>query len=203
MDSLGKFVRTSLHQHKGGGKMALTTTPHKIDLVKCPDFSLPSVDGTRFEKKSLLNGKPFLVMFICNHCPYVQAIENRLVQLGKDLQNKGINMVAISSNDHPEDTFALMAERARSKSYSFPYLHDETQQVAKAFGAVCTPDVFLFDAHEALRYRGRLDDSWKDEAKVTRRELYSAAMALLAQEPIPEPVVPSMGCSIKWKGDRS
>src|SRR5690606_37380023 len=134
------------------------------------DFDLPGVDGHRVKREDLRTGKPFLVMFICNHCPYVKAIEDRLVELGRDLAGIGVKVAAICANDaadYPDDSFPKMRERAREKNYPFPYLHDETQAVARAFGAVCTPDFFLYDGTGTLAYRGRLDDSWKDPSQVT------------------------------------
>lgn len=181
--------------------MALTITP-KTHTFFCPDFSLPTTAGGTVTKKSLLNGKPFLVMFICNHCPYVKAIEDRLITLGNDLESIGVRVLAVSSNDaseHPEDSFSEMKNRATAKGYPFPYAYDESQVVARAFGAVCTPDFFLFDLEGKLSYRGRLDDSWKDPQKVTKRELFEAAKALLEQKPLNFSEVPSMGCSIKWR----
>lgn len=180
--------------------MALVYTPEMIPGESCPDFDLPSTAGPRVRRQDFHS--PFLVMFICNHCPYVKAIEDRLIQLGHDLKALGVATVAISSNDaadYPEDSFENLRERATQKNYSFPYLYDESQAVARAFGAVCTPDFFLYDRAGTLVYRGRLDNSWKDAAKVTTRELYSAAQALVSGRALPDAQVPSMGCSIKWK----
>ena len=180
--------------------MALTFTPASDALV-CPDFSLPTTQGKVITKQDLQKGKPFLVVFMCNHCPYVQAIEERLIQLGHDLNKLHVPMLAISSNDedsHPEDSFDEMKKRAEEKKYSFPYAQDKTQEVAKNFGAVCTPDFFLFSAEGSLVWRGRLDNSWKDATKVTQQELLSAVHALLNGSTLPEEI-PSMGCSIKWK----
>lgn len=182
--------------------MALTYTPSP-DLGKaCPDFRLPGVDGKTYSQLDLTPGRPALVMFICNHCPYVQAIEDRLIHLGHDLKKLNVSVVAISSNDagrYPEDSFARMTQRASEKKYSFPYLYDESQSVAKEFGAVCTPDFFLYDQAGKLAYRGRLDDSWKDPAMVKSRELYEACVRLAQGEPAPQNQAPSMGCSIKWR----
>lgn len=182
--------------------MALTYTPAEELGSPCPDFSLPSVDGKTFSKMDFHKGKPFLVMFICNHCPYVKAIEDRLIALGHSLKSLSIPVVAICSNDeesYPEDSFANLQKRWLEKKYSFPYLHDKSQEVAKVFGAVCTPDFFLYDAQGLLRYRGRLDDSWKEPAKVTRQELLEAAKLLIEDKPLPTNPAPSMGCSIKWR----
>ena len=181
--------------------MALTFTPFADLGNKCPDFTLPGVDGKVHSLKELSNGKPLVVMFICVHCPYVQAIEDRLVQLGTDLKNSGVNVVAICSNDasdHPEDSFEGIKARAKEKSYSFLYLHDEKQDVARAFGAVCTPDFFVYNQDLKLSYRGRLDDSWKDASKVQKRELYEAVQTLLRGEKVSEEQTASMGCSLKW-----
>ncbi|MFZ4404441.1 MAG: thioredoxin family protein [Pseudobdellovibrionaceae bacterium] len=193
--------------------MALTFTPTAAATsnaqggpLRCPDFLLPMVSGETFNKQNLLNGKPFVVMFICNHCPYVQAIEDRLIQLGHDLKSLGVNLVAICSNDadeYPEDAPENLHRRWLDKKYSFSYLHDESQKVAMAFGAVCTPDFFVFAADQVLAYRGRLDDSWKDAAKVQKRELFLAVESLLNGQTQADVLVhpkPAMGCSIKWKG---
>lgn len=182
--------------------MALTYTPQVLNNQTCPDFSLPAMDGRTYQKKDFLNGKPFVVMFICNHCPYVKAIEDRLIELGRDLKAIDINVIAICSNDsesYAEDSFENLRKRYFEKSYTFTYLHDETQSVAKSFGAVCTPDFFVFDAKENLAYRGRLDDSWKDAEQVTKRELYQSVLSLTRGEPASTTQWSAMGCSIKWK----
>lgn len=181
--------------------MALTFTPFPDLGNSCPDFSLPATDGKTYTLKDFSLSKPLVIMFICNHCPYVQAIEDRLIQLGADLKEQNIPVIAICSNDaksHPEDSFENLKKRSEEKKYPFVYLHDEKQEVAKAFGAVCTPDFFVYDADLKLSYRGRLDDSWKDASKVTRRELYLAVQDLVAGRKAPEDQTASMGCSIKW-----
>jgi peroxiredoxin len=184
--------------------MAVETPAARLG-APCPDFALPTVDGTQRKSYALRDfdgSAALVVMFICNHCPYVQAVEDRLIRLAHDLTPRGVAFVGVCSNDaatYPDDAVDKLAERWRSKGYGFPYLHDEEQTVARAFGAVCTPDVFVYDADRRLAYRGRIDDSWKDESKVTRRELAAALDALLAgQRPAAEQR-PSMGCSIKWK----
>lgn len=180
--------------------MALTYTPDSGLGATCPDFDLPGVDGRRHKLADFKNGKPLVVMFICNHCPYVKAIEDRLVELGRDLKKLNVHLVAICSNDeisHPEDSFEEMRLRAREKGYGFPYLQDKSQVIAKNFGAVCTPDFFVYDDALKLAYRGRLDDSWKNPDQVSKRELYEAVLRLLEKQPLPEQI-PSMGCSIKW-----
>lgn len=180
--------------------MALTYTPASGG-ESCPDFTLPTTEGKIFRRDDLPKGKPFLVMFICNHCPYVKAIEDRLITLARDLSALGVSTVAVCSNDpadYPEDSLESLRARAREKAYPFPYLHDATQEVARRFGAVCTPDFFLYDRNGRLAYRGRLDDAWKDPAKVKHRELFEAARALSEGKPVSAEQVPSMGCSIKW-----
>jgi peroxiredoxin len=182
--------------------MALTYTPSPDLGRDCPDFRLPATDGKTYSKSEFFNGRPVVIMFICNHCPYVKAIEDRLVVLGRDLKERGIPVVAISSNDavkYPDDSFEAMKKKSLEKNYPFPYLYDESQSVAREFGAVCTPDFFVYDKAGKLAYRGRLDDSWKDPSLVTKRELYEAVMALNDGRPAPTNQAPSMGCSLKWK----
>ena len=182
--------------------MALTFTPLDGMGSICPDFQLPGIDSKTHSKKDFLNGKPLLVMFICNHCPYVKAIEDRLISMTHELQKNQINVVAICSNDaeeYPEDSFDSLRARAKEKNYPFVYLHDESQSVAKLFGAVCTPDFFLYNAEQKLCYRGRLDDSWKDAGKVTTNELIVAALQILKTGEVIQHQTPSMGCNIKWK----
>lgn len=182
--------------------MALTYTPDPDIGKPCPDFSLPAVDGKTYSLKDFKNGHPLAVMFICNHCPYVKAIEDRLIALGHTLKEKNINLVAICANDaenYPDDSFENLKKRAEEKKYPFVYLHDETQQIAKTFGAVCTPDYFVYDKNLKLAYRGRLDDSWKEPEKVTRQELLEAILKLEKNQPLTEKQTPSMGCNIKWK----
>ena len=183
--------------------MALVHTPDQPEFGQiCPDFTLPGVDGKTYSLKDFQNNKPLVIMFICNHCPYVKAIEDRLIQLGHDLKDEHINVVAICSNDenkYAEDKFENLKARYYEKNYSFVYLHDQSQQVAKTFGAVCTPDFFVYDSQSKLRYRGRLDDNWKEPSQVTHRELYHAVMDLNNNQQISFKQTPSMGCSMKWK----
>ncbi|HWU42711.1 MAG TPA: thioredoxin family protein [Bdellovibrio sp.] len=182
--------------------MALTFTPFPDLGNSCPEFRLPAVDGKTYSLKDFANGKPLVVVFMCNHCPYVKAVEDRLITLGLDLKKESVNMVAICSNDpadYPEDSFENLQKRAREKNYPFTYLHDESQEVARLFGAVCTPDFFVYDGALKLVYRGRLDDSWKEASRVTKRELYEAVKVLLKGQKVSEEQTASMGCSIKWK----
>lgn len=181
--------------------MALTTPAPEIGHP-LPPFSLPGVDGKTYRSADLPKDTPVVVMFICNHCPYVKAIEDRLIQLGHNLKEMNVSMIAICSNDsesYPEDSFENLKKRATEKAYPFPYLHDKSQVVAKTFGAVCTPDFFVYDKNHRLAYRGRLDDNWKEPEKVTRQDLLEAVMELRQGKTLTQPQNPSMGCSIKWK----
>ncbi|MCE9624772.1 MAG: thioredoxin family protein [Deltaproteobacteria bacterium] len=179
----------------------LKSTPIPLG-TPAPNFSLPSVDGRRYTLEDFPSAQALLVMFICNHCPYVVAVEDRIIQLQREYGPKGVQLVGICSNDptdYPDDSPAKLLERWRSKAYGFPYLIDETQETAKAYEAVCTPDLYLFDGERRLYYHGRIDDHWQDAGKVTRRELASAVDRLLKGEAALEEQWPSMGCSIKWK----
>ena len=184
-----------------GAAMAIESKAAEAGTA-CPDFRLPAVDGKRYARDDFAGSPVLVVMFICNHCPYVKAVEDRLIALARGYEKKGVQFVGVCSNDaasYPEDAFDRLAARWRDKSYGFPYLHDESQDVARAFGAVCTPDIFVYDRERRLAYRGRIDDSWKDATKVTRPELAEALDALLAGGRPSVPQKPSLGCSIKWK----
>lgn len=168
----------------------------------CPSFRLPGVDGRDWALEDFAAQPALLVAFLCNHCPYVQAIEDRVIALQREFGARGLAMVGICSNDpthYPDDAPAELARRWREKDYGFPYLVDASQAVARAFDAVCTPDLFLYDAQRRLAYHGRLDDSWKDVAQVRRRDLAGAVAALLRGERPAAEQHPSMGCSIKWR----
>lgn len=172
-----------------------------------PPFTLTDVrTGSLHTRESLLGSKGLLVMFICSHCPYVQHVEEELARIGAHYQNSGVGIVAISSNDaesYPEDAPPALARRAAELGFVFPYLYDETQEVAHAFAATCTPDFFLFDAQGLLVYRGQLDGSRPGNGiPVTGKDLRGALGALLAGEPIAAEQQPSIGCSIKWKTAR-
>ena len=143
-----------------------------------------------------------MVVFTCNHCPYAIASEDRLLELQSDYEARGVRLVAISSNDaekYPDDSFDEMKARASDKGYNFPYLYDETQDVARAYDAACTPDVFVFDRERKLVYNGRIDDNWQEPDKVTHQDLRSVLDAALEGDAVGFEHVPSMGCSIKWK----
>lgn len=170
-----------------------------------PAFTLPGVDGKSYRLQDIRGPKGTLVMFICNHCPYVKAVIDRIVRDARDLQALGIGVVAISANDptaFPEDSFENMVRVAADNGFSFPYLYDESQAVARAYDAVCTPDFFGFDAGLGLQYRGRLDASRKAAAAPdVRRDLYEAMKQIAASGHGPEEQIPSIGCSIKWRGE--
>jgi peroxiredoxin len=172
---------------------------------EAPRFRLPATDGKVYALDDLAGANGTLVMFICNHCPYVQAVLDRLVRDTKELAGLGIASVAISSNDavaYPEDSFASMKQVAAAHRFPFPYLYDESQDVARLYRAVCTPDFFGFDRGLGLQYRGRLDASGRDPAPPgARRELFEAMKQVAATGRGPADQIPSMGCSIKWKED--
>ncbi|HTB22328.1 MAG TPA: thioredoxin family protein [bacterium] len=169
-----------------------------------PDFSLPGTDNKTWSLASFKDAKALCVVFSCNHCPYVKAYEGRFVALQAELGPRGFQLLAINSNDadsHPEDGFEAMQARAKEKGFNFPYLRDESQAVAHAFGAVRTPHVFLFDADRKLAYVGRIDDHWDQPDKVVRHELRDAVEDLLAGRPVAVPETFAVGCTIKWKED--
>lgn len=182
--------------------MVRTETPVcDFDKPAVP-FALVGVDGKRYTLEQVRGPHGLLVMFICNHCPYVQAIRERLVRDTRELGALGINSVAIMSNDphdYPEDSFENMRAVAREFAFPFPYLWDETQAVAKAYGAVCTPDFFGYNADLKLQYRGRLDASRKESVPDARRDLFEAMKQVAQTGRGPREQIPSMGCSIKWK----
>lgn len=167
------------------------------------DFDLPGVDGKRHQLASARGPKGVLVMFICNHCPYVKAVLDRIVRDTRELATLGVGTIAIMSNDpsdYPEDSWPNMVRLARDQAFPFPYVLDESQEVAKAYGAVCTPDFFGYNAELKLQYRGRLDESRKEAAStVVRRELLEAMRQVALSGVGPVQQVPSIGCSIKWR----
>jgi peroxiredoxin len=170
---------------------------------KAPAFSLPGIDGRTYAFDDVKGAKGTLVMFICNHCPYVHAVEDRMVRDAAELQTLGIGVVAICSNDaaaYPEDGPEGMARQATLAGFTFPYLRDDSQAVARAYGAACTPDFFGFDAAGGLQYRGRLDASRAEEGPPDlRRDLFLAMRQIAETGKGPAEQIPSMGCSIKWK----
>lgn len=169
---------------------------------RAPDFSLPATDGRRYRLADVAGERGTLIMFLCNHCPYVMAIIDRIVRDAGELGSLGVGVAAICANDaaaYPEDSFANMAALAARAAFPFPYLHDESQEVARAYGAACTPDFFGFEARLGLQYRGRLDDSGRQARPGARRELFEAMAAVAATGAGPRDQTPSIGCSIKWR----
>ena len=184
--------------------MALTPSTMRDLGTKAPDFLLPDVStGRNASLADFYGKKALLVMFICRHCPYVEHIKKELAKLGNDYQNKNIAIVAISSNDaenYPDDAPERLKAMAREEDFSFPFLYDETQAIAKAYHAACTPDFFLYDEGRTLVYRGQLDDSRPGNGKpVHGKDLRSAIEAVLADRSVDAKQRPSMGCNIKWK----
>ena len=171
--------------------------------TKAPDFSLPNIDGSTVSLADFAGEKALVVIFMCNHCPFVIHIREQLVEFAKEYQEKGAAIVAISSNDvveYPQDSLEKMAEDAKEFGYSFPYLLDESQAVAQAYKAACTPDFYVFDADQALVYRGQLDDSRPNsDIPVTGKDLRTAVDAALAGDAPLLEQKPSLGCNIKWK----
>lgn len=171
--------------------------------IEAPDFSLPDTKGKLVSLEDFKEAPALLVIFMCNHCPFVKHILDGLIGLIKDYQAKDVAVVGINSNDvanYPEDRPEMMAKVARQKGFTFPYLYDETQDVAKAYHAACTPDFFLFDKQRKLVYRGQMDDSRPGNSiPVTGKDLRAALDAVLEGKPVPAKQKPSMGCNIKWK----
>ena len=175
-----------------------------LDLgTPMPAFNLPSTDGTTVWSSDLSGSKAVLVMFICNHCPFVQHIRGGLAQFGKDYRDSGLRIVAINSNDvttHPDDSPDKMKEEVAQQGYVFPYLFDADQLVAKAYSAACTPDFFLFDAGGSLVYRGQFDGARPgNDVPVTGQDMRAAVDAVLAGSAAPSDQIPSVGCNIKWQ----
>jgi peroxiredoxin len=167
-----------------------------------PAFSLSDPAGETHDSKALAGPKGLLVAFTCNHCPYAIAVWPRLIRHAAEFKALGVETVAINPNinpAYPDDAPGKMKEKIAEWGIPFPYLVDESQETAKAFKAQCTPDLYLFDASGSLAYHGRIDDNWKEESEVTRRELADAVEALAGGKPVPAEQPPSMGCSIKWK----
>ncbi len=184
-------------------RMALTPSNMTPLGSQAPDFRLPDADGRWVSSGDFKSAPALLVAFICNHCPFVRHVRPGLAELGRDFQARGVAVVAINSNDvasHPEDSPANMKREAAAAGYTFPYLYDETQEVAKSFRAACTPDFFLYDAGRKLVYRGQMDDSRPgNRVPVTGSDLRAAVDAVLAGRPVAAVQKPSIGCNIKWK----
>ncbi len=184
--------------------MVSTQTPVCDFGWSAPDFALPSTDGRITRLADVRGPRGLLVMFICNHCPYVKAIRDRLIRDTRELRALGVASVAIMSNDptdYEEDSFDNMKRIAAQYHYPFPYLYDASQEVARSYGAVCTPDFFGFNADLQLQYRGRLDASRKEAVPGARRDLFEAMKQVAETGQGPREQVPSMGCSIKWASE--
>ena len=182
--------------------MASLETPVCNFGEKPADFSLLGIDGNRWTLNDCRGEKGLLVMFICNHCPYVKAVIDRIVRDAKELSDYGVGSVAIMSNDvdkYPDDSFENMREFALRHRFTFPYLLDDSQSVAKAYGAVCTPAFFGYNKNLALQYRGRLDASRKESVPGAERELFNAMKQIAQTGHGPKQQIPSIGCSIKWR----
>lgn len=171
--------------------------------TKAPDFNLPGVDGRNHTLSEYAGAKILIVFFSCNHCPYVVNSEERMIAFQHEFESRGIQMVAINSNEtdnHPADSFEKMIEHAKEVGLNFPYLRDESQEIAKAYGALRTPHYYVFDEKRILRYNGRMDDSPRDVTKVSTHELRDAVEAMLAGSPVANPVTLPIGCNVKWRG---
>jgi peroxiredoxin len=173
---------------------------------QAPDFDLPATDGKRYRLADFAPSPLLVVCFTCNHCPYVIGNEAREKAFVAKYRGRGVAYVAVNSNDpnlYAEDGFPQMQERAKTLAFTWPYLHDESQAVAKAYGAIKTPHFFVFDQSRALRYVGRMDNSPRDASQARTHELADALDALLAGQPVPQPVTDAVGCTVKWKGKDS
>jgi peroxiredoxin len=166
------------------------------------NFTLTGTDDRVYSPDQLKDKDILVIIFMCNHCPYVKAVADRLVAFQEKYGSRNVQLTGINSNDsvtYPEDSFENMKLFAERYKLNFPYLYDESQEVAKKYSAVCTPDIYVYDKERKLRYRGRLDDSWKDESKITTRDLEKATERILEGKEVDFDQIPSVGCSIKWK----
>ncbi len=182
----------------------MPTESKPIELnAACPDFNLDGVDGKKHALASYAQSKILVVGFTCNHCPYVQAYEERLKNIVQEFSKKGVSFVCINSNDekaYPDDSFANMKKRAADLNFNWDYLHDPSQEIARRFNAACTPEFYIYDSKRTLRYHGRLDDNYKEPAQVKHHYLKDAITALLSDQRLSHPQTSAIGCSIKWKG---
>ncbi|MBT5470830.1 MAG: thioredoxin family protein [Nitrospina sp.] len=166
------------------------------------DFNLPGVDGKTYSLGSFSEDRVLVIIFMCNHCPYVKAVMQRLIELQEEGLSKGVRFVGINCNDaekYPDDSFESMKSVANEWRMNFPYLFDESQTVARKYDAVCTPDIYVYGSERKLLYRGRIDDNWGNQEQVTQRDLKKAIECILTNQDISMEQIPSMGCSIKWK----
>lgn len=178
----------------------MATDTLKISSL-APDFNLPATDGKKYSLNTFAGKKALVVVFSCNHCPYVQAYEERIMEIQKDY-SKDVQVIAISSNEdenYPEDSFENMKARSQMKKFNFPYLHDETQNVAKAYGATHTPEIFLFDKDKKLVFHGKIDDNWQESQSVKSKYLRNAIDEILSGKQISVPETFTIGCTIKWR----
>ena len=168
---------------------------------KAPDFNLPGVDGKSYSLSDFKDKKAVVVVFSCNRSPYVHAYEDRLIALQREFKDKGVSFVTVNPNDdikYPEDSFENMAERAKEKGYNFPYLRDKSQDVARAYGAARTPQIFVFDEERRLCYTGKIDDNWREANKVKEHYLRDALSAIAEGKEVRNPETSAIGCTIKW-----
>jgi peroxiredoxin len=166
-----------------------------------PDFRLPAVDGKTYSLSSFQDAKVLVIFFTCNHCPYVQGWDERVIGLQKDFAAKGVRFVGINANEtvhYPDDSFEKMVDRAKAMNFNWTYLRDESQTAARAYDAACTPEFYVFDASRKLRYHGRLDDNYKDPKTVASHDLRNALDDLTTGRDVRIPLAPAIGCSIKW-----
>ena len=166
------------------------------------DFELHGTDGKTYSLNSFTDKEIIVIIFMCNHCPYVKAVLKRLIDLQNEFSDRGVQLIGINPNDatqYPDDSLDNMKIIAKEKKISFPYLIDSSQEIAKQYNAVCTPDLYIYGEERKLLYRGRVDDNWEHPEKVTRQELKIALKNILSKQPVAYEQTPSMGCSIKWK----
>jgi peroxiredoxin len=186
-----------------GGFMEMNMQNMKLKIAdKAPDFRLLGIDGKTYSLDSFKGKMILVIVFMCNHCPYVQGSIERIKSIQSDFGVKGVQVVGINSNDeinYPEDSFEKMVEYNKVQKHNFPYLRDEDQKVANAYGAQCTPECFVFDSHRALRYHGRIDNSPKDPSMVQTTDLRNAVEALIHNKKVAVELTPAIGCSIKWR----
>jgi peroxiredoxin len=186
---------------KQKGDFKLATNNLKIGSP-APDFNLPGVDGKKYSLTSFADKKALIIIFSCNHCPYVQAYEERIKQIQFDFESKGVSVVAINSNEdkgYPEDSFENMKKRSTEQKFNFFYLRDEDQSIARAYDATHTPEIFLFDKERKLAFHGKIDDNWQEPNKVQNYYVRNALDELLAGKEISVPETFTIGCTIKWK----
>jgi len=179
----------------------LATNNLKIGSI-APDFNLEGVDGKKYSLSSFADKKALIIIFSCNHCPYVQAYEGRIKQIQEDYKNQRVTVVAINSNDdvnYPDDSFENMKKRASEQKFNFLYLRDEDQSVARSYDATHTPEIFLFDKEQKLTFHGKIDDNWQEPKKVQNQYLKNALDELLTGKEISVPETFTIGCTIKWK----